>query len=71
LAPSREPLAGRSNAAQEGKSSASAPLAAGAALLAAYWRWAAGRAQPALDLSLARWPAAVTLPEVRNASVLG
>ena len=35
-----------------------APLAAGAALLAAYWRWAAGRAQPALDLSLARRPAA-------------
>ena len=35
-----------------------APLAAGAALLAAYLRWAAGRAQPALDLSLARQPAA-------------
>src|SRR5215471_13073445 len=35
-----------------------APLAAGAALLAAYLRWAAGRAQPALDLSLARRPAA-------------
>jgi EmrB/QacA subfamily drug resistance transporter len=35
-----------------------APLAAGAALLAAYGRWAAGRAQPALDLSLAREPTA-------------
>ena len=35
-----------------------APLAAGAALLAAYRRWAAGRPQPALDLSLARQPAA-------------
>ena len=30
------------------------PLAAGAVLLAAYGRWAAGRAQPALDLSLFR-----------------
>ena len=34
------------------------PLAAGAALLAGYVRWAAGRAQPALDLSLAGEPAA-------------
>ena len=34
------------------------PLAAGAALLAGYVRWAAGRVQPALDLSLARQPAA-------------
>jgi EmrB/QacA subfamily drug resistance transporter len=33
-----------------------APLAAGAALLAAYGRHAAGRAQPALDLSLFRQP---------------
>jgi EmrB/QacA subfamily drug resistance transporter len=34
------------------------PLAAGAALLAAYGRWAAQRARPALDLSLARRPVA-------------
>jgi len=34
------------------------PLGAGAALLAAYGRWAAGRPQPALDLSVARRPAA-------------
>ena len=34
------------------------PLAAGALLLAAYGRWAAGRAQPALDVSLARQPTA-------------
>jgi len=34
------------------------PLVAGAVLLAAYGRWAAGRARPALDLSLARRPVA-------------
>ena len=53
-------LLGASQGGTDGWGSAAcwAPLAAGAALLAGYARWAAGRAQPALDLSLAREPAA-------------
>jgi EmrB/QacA subfamily drug resistance transporter len=53
-------LLGASDGGTDGWGAAAcwAPLAAGAALLAAYWRWAARRAQPALDLSLARRPAA-------------
>jgi len=53
-------LLGASDGGTDGWGAAAcwAPLAAGAALLVAYWRWAARRAQPALDLSLARRPAA-------------
>jgi EmrB/QacA subfamily drug resistance transporter len=53
-------LLGASDGGTDGWGAAAcwAPLAAGAALLAAYWRWAARRAQPVLDLSLARRPAA-------------
>ncbi len=53
-------LLGASQGGADGWGSAAcwAPLAAGAALLAAYGRWAAGRAQPALDVSLAREPTA-------------
>ena len=53
-------LLGASQGGTDGWGSAAcwAPLAAGAALLGGYARWAAGRAQPALDLSLAREPAA-------------
>jgi EmrB/QacA subfamily drug resistance transporter len=53
-------LLGTSQGGTDGWSAAAcwAPLTAGAALLAAYGRWAAGRPQPALDLSLARSPTA-------------
>jgi len=49
-------LLGTSQGGAEGWGSAAGavPLATGAALLAAYGWWAAGRAQPALDLSLFR-----------------
>jgi EmrB/QacA subfamily drug resistance transporter len=51
-------LLGTSQGGADGWSAAAcwAPLAAGAALLAVYGQWAAGRPQPALDLSLAREP---------------
>jgi EmrB/QacA subfamily drug resistance transporter len=49
-------LLGTSQGGTDGWGSAAclAPLSAGAALLAVYWRWAAGRPRPALDLSLLR-----------------
>ena len=49
-------LLGTSQGGTDGWGSAAclAPLSAGAAMLAAYWWWAAGRARPALDLSLLR-----------------
>jgi EmrB/QacA subfamily drug resistance transporter len=49
-------LLGTSQGGTDGWGSAAclAPLTTGAALLLVYWRWAAGRPRPALDLSLLR-----------------